>query len=292
MSPVTFIDVLQFHQYFIDGRRKIGSKLQYWKDCRSLSARYKRFFFQKKGFEIGGPSNLFSSQGIIPVYSWANSVDNCNFSEKTMWDSKPADLTSSRGRQYIGDATDLSFIADQKYDFVISSHVIEHVANPTKAINEWKRILKDQGILLLICPHKEGTFDHLRQTTNLAHLINDFKKNIAEDDLSHLDEILSFHDLSMDPPAGTREQFCLRSKDNFHNRGLHHHVFNTELAIQLFDFLNIEILDVKTCLPYNIIICGRIDKKEIGIHEKNERFLSNDARWRKQSCFKEIFEGC
>ena len=204
-----------------------------------------------------------------------------------MWDSNPADITGIHNKQYIGDATDLSFIADQEYDFVISSHVIEHIANPIKAINEWKRILKDQGLLLVICPHKEGTFDHLRQTTTLAHLINDYEKNIAEDDLSHLDEILSFHDLSMDPPAGTREQFSLRSKDNFHNRGLHHHVFTTELVIQLFDFLNIEILDVKTCLPNNILIGGRIDKKEMGIHEKNERFLNKDARWRKESSFKE-----
>ena len=36
---------------------------------------------------------------------------------------------------------------------------------------------ENNGILILICPHKEGTFDHLQPTTDLAHLLSDFEKN-------------------------------------------------------------------------------------------------------------------
>ena len=70
------------------------------------------------------------------------------------------------------------------------SHCIEHIANPLKAISEWKRILKDNGLILLIVPHKDKTFDHNRPITSLSHLIEDMKTDVQEDDSTHLPEIL------------------------------------------------------------------------------------------------------
>ena len=38
-----------------------------------------------KGIEIGGPSNIFSIRGAMPVYLFAEKVDGVNFSNKTIW---------------------------------------------------------------------------------------------------------------------------------------------------------------------------------------------------------------
>jgi predicted SAM-dependent methyltransferase len=95
------------------------------------------------------------------------------------------------GRQYILEATELQQIKSETYDFILSSHVLEHIANPLRALHEWIRLLKTEGILVLILPHKDGTFDHKRKVTNLNHLIKDYEQETKENDLSHLADILT-----------------------------------------------------------------------------------------------------
>jgi len=90
----------------------------------------------------------------------------------------------------------------------------------------------------------------------MEHLVKDFTDNVSEEDMTHLDEILTLHDLSMDPPAGDFENFRQRSLNNYQNRCFHHHVFDIELLKQIFSYFNIEIKlidDIKT----DFIIAGR-----------------------------------
>ena len=47
-------------------------------------------------------------------------------------------------------------------------------------------------------------------------------------------KIYKEHDLSMDTPAGTFEQFRERLMKNYENRCLHHHVFDLEV-LTLFE---------------------------------------------------------
>ena len=42
------------------------------------------------------------------------------------------------------------------YDFVFSSHSLEHIANPLKAISEWLRITKKDGYIIIIVPEKRA----------------------------------------------------------------------------------------------------------------------------------------
>src|ERR1043166_3241443 len=120
-----------------------------------------------KGIEIGGPSGVFARDSVIPIYPLVDELDNCNFSNNTIWEGTISGGRSFRfdpkrqpGRQYISEATDLHGIPSGIYDFVASSHVLEHVANPLKALHEWSRISKPTGKLLLVLPHRDGTFDH------------------------------------------------------------------------------------------------------------------------------------
>jgi len=54
-----------------------------------------------------------------------------------------------------GDAEMLSGIADSIYDFVYSSHTLEHLSNPTTALSNWWRVLKQGGYLILYVPHRD-----------------------------------------------------------------------------------------------------------------------------------------
>lgn len=197
------------------------------------------------GIEIGGPSLIFKTT--LPVYKEIRHLDGVNFSSSTIWEGSLVAGNTFRyfknrtGKQFISDGTNLGDIKDQSYDFVLSSNCLEHIANPLKALVEWKRVLKSGGSLILILPNKLTNFDHKRETTSFSHLLEDYENNTSEYDLTHLDEILMLHDLSMDPAAGDFENFKKRSLDNFNNRTLHHHVFDLDLMLQMAAFLDMTV---------------------------------------------------
>ena len=97
----------------------------------------RRFVSGKQGVEIGGPSKIFND--IIKVYGVADRIDGCNFNSSTIWEGNIRDggdfkyAGQKLGTQLINDATDLKSIANDAYDFLLSSHCLEHVANPIKA---------------------------------------------------------------------------------------------------------------------------------------------------------------
>lgn len=216
-------------------------------------------FEGKAGLEIGGPSRIFSSSGSFPVYPIVGSLDNCNFDKATVWDGAVSsgrtflfDSGKSAGIQYIAEATDLAHFESNSYDFVLASHILEHVANPILALNEWKRLLKDAGVLVLVLPDKRFTFDHRRPVTTMSHLLEDFQNDVHEDDLTHLSEILDLHDLRRDPEAGNLEAFKTRSLRNFEHRCMHHHVFDSSLAESLMNYLSLEICTMGEIAPHHI----------------------------------------
>ena len=240
----------------------------------------------KRGLEIGGPSKIFSEKGSLPLYSIIESLDGCNFNSTTVWEGTIEEgmtyefLGGKKGYQFISDTVDLQDILSKKYDFVLSSNVLEHIANPLKAVSEWIRVLGDNGILVLAVPHRDATFDHNRPISTFVHLLEDFNKDVYEDDLTHLQEILELHDLSLDPFSGDFESFKERSLNNYENRCLHHHVFDTELVIDIFNFLELQILSIDFDLSNNIIIMGR--KIEAG-KANNDAFMGNKAIYRQKS---------
>lgn len=200
----------------------------------------------KHGIEIGGPSLLFKTT--LPLYQKIRGLDGVNFTDSTVWEGKiKSGLTfnfigNRRGMQFLSDGTELSTIHDASYDFVLSSNCLEHIANPLKALAEWKRILKTQGALILALPNKKSNFDHNRPVTPFDHLVDDFNNDMTEDDLTHLDEILKLHDLSLDHSAGDINSFKARSLDNFRNRTLHHHVFDLNSMRAMFYFLEMTVI--------------------------------------------------
>lgn len=221
---------------------------------------YKKLFRNKCGIEIGGPSSFFSKE--IDIYRIIKSLDGVNFSSFTIWEGKIIQGLNFKfgkqryGFQYICDAVSLDCIESSKYDFVLSCNSLEHIANPLKALSEMLRVTKPDGCLFLVLPNKESNFDHAREVTSFEHLLEDYNNNVSEDDLTHLDEILKLHDLSMDPPAGDFENFRERSVNNFQNRCLHHHVFDLNLINQIFEYFNIDLL-ASNCTKSDFVVLGK-----------------------------------
>jgi len=196
----------------------------------------------KCGLEVGGPSPVFKY--LIPIYDSVNTLSFANFSNETVWEGNlTQDVNYHKnklGKQFICEATDLSQFNDNHFDFIISSNCLEHVANPLKAIFEWKRV--GSGNIILILPSKENNFDHRRSVTKFDHILEDFNNDIDEYDLQALDEILELHDLNRDKEAGSFEEFKKRSLNNYENRCLHHHVFDPFLVKQIAAFSGLEVI--------------------------------------------------
>ena len=194
----------------------------------------------KTGVEIGGPSPTGNT-----LYQNAKTIDNVIFSKNTIWSNHTDEYNyypNKKGKVIVNDAVNISLVSNACYDFCFSSHSLEHIANPLKAINEWLRIIKKDGFIIIVVPEKSVCFDHKRSYSNFSTLLSQYKKNIGEDDLSTLPEILMNHDLSMDPPAGNLEAFTKRSLDNFNNRCLHHYVYNDQLLKEICLFFKCQII--------------------------------------------------
>lgn len=214
----------------------------------------------RRGIEIGGPSRVFGSRGAVPAYAWAGCVDNVAFASETAWENGLRDggpfvfhPEKPPGTQWIREATDLHGIPAATYEFVLSSHCLEHVANPLAALVEWRRVSKAGALLALIVPDPRRSFDHRRPVTPMAHLRDDFRACTAEDDLTHLPEILELHNRMRDPDAGTADQFRTRSEKNAVNRCLHHHVFDSGLLAAAMVETGWSVLALERIRPVHII---------------------------------------
>ncbi len=253
------------------------------------------FVENRSGVEIGGPSSIFFSNKPLSIYPFVKSLDNVNYGLVTIWNEKaPASnlfqFGNRFGKQFIMEASNLKSIQNDSYDFVASSHMLEHLSNPVKALFEMKRVVNNEGFIILVVPHKEITFDHKRKTTSIAHMIDDFDKNLPEGDISHLDlgEIANDYDFQLDHGIASKEEFIARTMNNNSNRALHQHVFETETVLQLLNYCGLKIVLVRPTLSYGILV---VSQKLSGlndnmIYQNNEEFLSCTSPWRKHSPFK------
>lgn len=126
---------------------------------------------EKRGIEIGGSyHNRFDLKTL-----------NVDFTDEfTMFKQEEVRYCGQYMKvDIVAKGDDLPF-KDNVWDFVINSHVLEHFFDPIKAINEWMRVIKPGGYLFMIIPHKERTFDRVRERTTLQELI-DRHTGIIED---------------------------------------------------------------------------------------------------------------
>jgi SAM-dependent methyltransferase len=217
------------------------------------------------GLELGGPSALFRSEGLLPVYPRLASLDGVQVPEgHELWHGELAEgpyetgEPGLSGRLWLREGGRLDDMPTAGYDAVLSSHVLEHLANPLGALREWLRVLRPGGSFLIVLPHKEGCADHRRPTTPLEHMVEDERRGTGEDDMTHADEVIELHDIDREALVPDRAALRERVLDNMHRRAVHHHVFTTGSALELLDYAGLDVLAAEARWPHDIYALARL----------------------------------
>jgi SAM-dependent methyltransferase len=100
---------------------------------RLTDSRFLSQFFVGYGIDIGsGPDSLAQYSELFPLCQGIRS-----------WDKND------------GDAQVMLTVKDKSYDFVHSSHCLEHMKDPIEALHNWERILKPGGHLVMLVPDED-----------------------------------------------------------------------------------------------------------------------------------------
>lgn len=144
------------------------------------------------------------------------------------------------------DMRGLYLFNDNSFDFVIFNHVIEHVANPVKAIKEIFRIAKINGLIVISAPDKDYTFDKQRAITPFEHVFKDFKDDVIEAvDEHYVDFLKAVH-----PEVFELSQKKINERIQFvKQRREHVHVWDST-AFSEFLFQCFRILEINAKLIY------------------------------------------
>jgi SAM-dependent methyltransferase len=88
------------------------------------------------------------------------------------------------------DADRLGALNSESQDFVVASHVLEHMANPLALVDEIHRVLRPGGVALLLLPDRRRTFDYRRDPTPLAHLVAEYQADVESVSEEHVEDFL------------------------------------------------------------------------------------------------------
>ena len=232
---------------------------QYFPPKSPLSKSLRIHLKNLTSLEIGGPSPYFSDRGFLPLYNSLKSCDNVICAPSNIHASYPENetqyLKSLPGKNYLMDA---SKSLPNKYQCILSSHVIEHLSNPLKTIQLWKNNLIAPGYMLAIVPYKENTFDHRRPDTSFSHLLEDYNLNIPESDQTHMQEIRKFHDFAKHNFDPSPADYNRMLDENEYYRVAHHHVFNLNLLEQCMIWADLKIIFSATIDPISNLILAKL----------------------------------
>lgn len=75
-----------------------------------------------------------------------------------------------------GEATQIP-VANHSQDFILSSHVFEHIPNPILALVEWERVIKPGGYVVMIVPQPDALLGDNRPLSTYEQLIQAYEEN-------------------------------------------------------------------------------------------------------------------
>lgn len=114
-----------------------------------------------------------------------------------------------------GDAQFMDGVTDEHFDFVASSHCLEHLNNPGEGLRNWFRIVKEDGYLVILVPDEDlyeqgifpSTFNRDHKWTFTVHKANSWN-----------DRSLNLFDLVRDlgPAARVEKIELLTASYRFH----------------------------------------------------------------------------
>jgi SAM-dependent methyltransferase len=160
-----------------------------------------------------------------------------------------------------------SIAANEKFDYIVMSHVIEHIPELIKFFEDVKNVLNPNGKLCLAVPDHRFCFDHFRQPTsfaeaydiyvrgikNLPSRVVDYSLAVTKNDCIYWwDNFASFEYLprSKEQFESAKEKYLRASKGEYID--VHFSVFTPEtFLLLLYNMLNFNLLPFKCSEFYN-----------------------------------------
>lgn len=133
----------------------------------------------------------------------------------------------------VDDGETLGSLKDDSQDFVIANHFLEHAENPILCIENFVRVLKEDGILFLALPDKEKTFDRTRKDTTLKHLLKDYRSGGKRSRTAHYRQWAEHVNGMKGREIKQRAKALEREKYS-----IHFHVWTFESALHFIGFLS------------------------------------------------------
>ena len=84
-------------------------------------------------------------------------------------------------------------VVTEKFDYVVASHVIEHVPNMIDWLNELSGVLVDGGRIFLAVPDKRYTFDIARPLTTTGQIIQNYKSGKTRPSYGDVFDVHRYH---------------------------------------------------------------------------------------------------
>jgi len=109
----------------------------------------------------------------------------------------PYALYRSHPQHLHGDARNLHWFRDGVLDFVYSSHVLEDFEDTAAVLNEWLRLLKSGGHLVLFLPDEQTYRTHCKKTgqfQNPHHIHENFGLGYLKKCLAIRDDVEIIHE--------------------------------------------------------------------------------------------------
>jgi SAM-dependent methyltransferase len=76
----------------------------------------------------------------------------------------------------VGDLVRERFGSDRRFDWILSSHTIEHLPDPIRFLAQCGSVLAPGGTLRLAVPDKRGCFDHFRPLSDIGEWVAAFRE--------------------------------------------------------------------------------------------------------------------
>lgn len=115
-------------------------------------------------------------QKLMP-YLFGKGVDVGCSNRSPKSDQIRVDINPKMNPDYVADADKLPF-EDKEFDYLTAIHVLEHFPDTKKALLEWRRVVKDHGIIAIVYPDVEHTGVQTEEKLESAH--NPFYKHYHE----------------------------------------------------------------------------------------------------------------
>ncbi|WP_190865368.1 methyltransferase domain-containing protein [Paenibacillus arenilitoris] len=140
------------------------------------------------------------------------------------------------------------------FDYIVASHVIEHIPDVIGWLAELSEVLKDGGFVCLAIPDKRYTFDYFRKLTTTAELIDAYLNRLRRpgprqifDNCSNVVKINTGDSWSPDFDASNAERYhsdesamnlCIESIQNKKYVDVHCSVYTSHSFLELFNHLS------------------------------------------------------